>query len=385
MPTKLKKYYLKKMRERYQKSTKKQKTAILSGFCLDSGYSRKHGSRILSGCIEPRARRSGPKNKYGVSFVIHLKELWENMSRLCGKNMQAAIPIWLKSYPHKISDDTRAKLLTVSPSTIDRLLRPYKASKPRGLSATRSGKFKYSIPMRTLDSKAKCPGIVNSDTVAHCGPSLSGEFANTLTAVDLFSFWTENRAIWKKDAKSTLKQIKKVESILPFNIVEWFNDNGTEFINETVLNYFKKRKVPVNFKRTRAYKKNDGCYVEQKNYTHVRKIMGYKRIQQKELVGLMNEIYSVYWCPLQNFFTPSRKLIKKERINSKIKKTYDKPQTPYQRLINSGYLTSHQRRSLIKRFKNLDPFILKRELNKKLNILFQKVDECNRTIYNKVG
>lgn len=385
MPTKLQKEYLKNLCDRYQKSTKKMKSYMLSDFCVNSGYSRKHASRILNGRVEPRIKKPGPKVHYDGPFLLFLKDLWEATGRLCGKNLEAAIPLWLPKSPVSIPEEIKKKLNTVSASTIDRALRGYKKTKPKGLSTTRSSSFKNQIPIRTLDAEAKCPGIVNADTVAHCGDNIGGDYMNSLTVTDLYSGWTLNRAIWKKDALGTIKQIKKIEATLPFFIVEFFSDNGTEFINHELQDYFEKRPAPVNVRRTRAYKKNDACYVEQKNYTHVRKLFGYVRVPTPELVALANEIYQIYWNPLQNFFIPSRKLIKKARVGSKIVKEYDEPKTPYQRLIDSGYLTNEQQRALIKTYNNLNPYFLRNELDKKLKMFFQTIEEYNKTNYNKVG
>jgi len=385
VPIKLQKEYLKNIRERYQKSTRIMKTYILTEFCINSGYSRKHASRILNGKLEPRVKRSGPSVRYDQAFLYDLKKLWEVMGRLCGKNMQAAIPLWLPKSPESYPPETLKKLNSVSASTIDRLLSAHKGIKPKGLSTTKASHLKHRIPLRTLDSRAKCPGIVNADTVSHCGDNISGDYMNSLTMTDLYSGWTINKAIWKKEATGTLQQIKRAESQLPFNLIEFFSDNGNEFINYDLQNYFEKRQAPVRFRRTRAYKKNDACYVEQKNYTHVRKIFGYQRIELVELTSLANEIYQVYWNPLQNYFTPSMKLIKKERVGSKIQKIYDDPKTPYQRLLDSGYLTNDQRRSLVQKYNNLNPFFLRKELDKKLKIFFEKIDEYNKFNYNKVG
>lgn len=385
MPTRLQKAYLKNMRDRYQKSTKKEKTFILNEFCLYSGYERKHGSRILANRVEPRVQKPGPKPKYDDGFTLILRDLWEVMGRLCGKNMAAAIPLWLSKSNNGYSTNVRKLLESVSAATMDRLLQPFKGSKPKGLSTTTASRMKNRIPMRTLDAKANCPGIVNADTVAHCGFSIAGDYMNSLTIVDLYSGWTANRAIWKKDGAGTLAQIKKAELSLPFTLIEFFSDNGNEFINEKLEAYFGKRTVPINFKRSRAYKKNDNCYVEQKNFTHVRKLFSYIRIDCRELVTLANEIYQIYWNPLQNFFIPSRKLIEKQRINSKIVKKYDAPKTPYQRLIESGYLTTIQTKTLKQEFNRLDPFFLRRELNKKLKIFFEKLDEYNKFNCQKVG
>lgn len=363
MPIGLSRYYLENMIQRYQKSTKKQKTYLLDEFCINSGYSRKHASRILSGHLKAVKKKPGPARKYSSSeFMSYLLEFWEAMNRLCGKNMVEAIPYWLAKYPEAIPQRVINELLSISASTIDRRLKPYKNKKPKGLSTTKSSHLKNQIPLRTLDAEAKCPGVVNADTVAHCGQSIAGDYANTLTVVDLFSAWTINRAIWKKEAKPTMKQVKKAEELLPFNLVEFFSDNGNEFINYELESYLTKRQAPVNFKRTRAYKKNDACYVEQKNYTHVRKIIGYDRIAHRELVGVLNDIYQNYWNPYQNFFIPTQKIEKKKRQGSKIKKKYSKPQTPFQRLMESGYLTKLQRQALQSEYDKLNPFKLKKRI-----------------------
>lgn len=252
MPIKLRKCYFINVRERYQKATKRQKTRILSEFCVNGGYSRKHASRILKGVVQPRTKRPGPKTRYDDDVLVHLRTLWELTGRLCGKNFKVAIPLWLNKSKEHVPEAIKKKMLTISAATIDRMLAPYRRVKSKGISTTRASLLKHKIPVRTLDAKALCPGIVNADTVAHCGDNASGDFMNSLTVVDLFSGWTLNKAIWKKDASATLKQIKKVESELPFMLVEFFSDNGNEFINHDLQNYFEKRPGPVNYRRTRA-------------------------------------------------------------------------------------------------------------------------------------
>ena len=268
--------------------------------------------------------------------------------------------------------------MEVSAATIDRLLKPQRSKKPRALSSTRPSLIKNQIPLKLLDQEVNYPGFVEVDTVAHCGESLAGEFVSTLTMTDLMSGWTENRALWGKSASEVVKQISRVESRLPFNLVGLACDNGTEFLNYDLHAYLTQRQAPLSFVRRRPYKKNDNAHVEQKNFTHVRQLLGYDRFDDQKLVGMINEIYQVFFNPLRNFFIPTMKLIKKERIGSKIKKTYDQPQTPYQRLLNSTYLTKQQKRALIEQYRTKNPIFLAKELQKKLKTLFDYIDKLKQ-------
>ncbi len=277
------------------------------------------------------------------------------------------------------------KLIDVSPATIDRLLKPCRETKPKARSNTRPSLIKNKIPLKLLDKEVDYPGFIEADTVAHCGESLSGEFVNTLTMTDLYSGWTENRALWNKLSEQVIKQIGRVESRLPFDMIGLAVDNGSEFLNHDLHSYLTRRQCPLNFVRRRPYKKNDNAHVEQKNFTHVRQILGYERIEEREMVGLINEIYQAYFNPLRNFFIPNVKLIKRERVGSKIKKTYDQPKTPYQRLLDSTYLSNLQKRNLKQRYNQLNPVFLSNELNKKLKELHQWIDRTKRPTLRSTG
>jgi 5S rRNA maturation endonuclease (ribonuclease M5) len=210
--------------------------------------------------------------------------------------------------------------------------------------------------------------------VAHCGNSLSGNFANTLTVTDLLSGWTANRATINKEAVDIVAKIKDIRAGLPFPMIGFASDNGSEFINRSLLDYLQNSKHGhIKFVRRRPYKKNDNAHVEQKNDTHVRQLFGYCRIEEYELVDLMNDIYRNYWNPLLNYFCPALKLIKKVRIGGKLRKTYDKPKTPYDRLINSGKLTEQQLARLTSDRELLDPILLKRGLDAKLRLFGERL------------
>lgn len=385
MPIEMRRAYLVAIRERYLNSTKKQKTLILNEFIAVCGYSRKYAIRILRNQAQPRLLKSGPKPKYGPQVVHHLRILWEQMNRMCSKKLVAALPLWLPFYKD-IDAETRALLLQISPATVDRLLRPIRAGlKARGLSTTQASMIKHKIPLQLLDHEIERPGYVEGDTVAHCGDSIAGEYVHTLTVTDLYSGWTENRASWTKRAEAVLEQIKAIEKSLPFTLLGFASDNGSEFLNDEVFTYFRKRKEGrIEFVRRRAYKKNDNAHVEQKNNTHVRELFGYDRFDTYDLNVLMNEIYQAYWNPLWNFFTPVMKLEKKEREGAKVKKKYDEPKTPYQRLIECENLPLTKKRKLIEQAKLKNPFHLKAELDRRLKIFF-KIVEMKKQEKQRIG
>ena len=236
--------------------------------------------------------------------------------------------------------------------------------------------MKNKVPINTLDSTITRPGYFQADTVAHCGEKLMGEFANSVTFTDIHSTWTENSALFNKKGHAVRHCLNDLCIRLPFQIIGLNTDSGSEFLNMPVYNHLKKNKI--NFTRSRAYKKNDNCYVEQKNYTHVRQLFGYERIDRKDFVLLMNNIYRHYWNPYQNFFLPTLKLKKKIRIGGRIKKIHDKPRTPYQRLMDSPHLSREQKDALAERKKQLDPFKLKKELDKHLNQFFKALNEYKK-------
>lgn len=374
MPTGFKKAYLEGIRLRYRNSTKKSKGAILDEFCRVCNLTRKHAIKILNGKLNPRTKRPGPKSKYQREDVLKaLKELWSFMNQMCSKKMVVAFGDWLPFYECK--DEVKRLLLEMSASTVDRLLRVHRSPLQRGLSATRPSLIKNRIPLKLLDGEVLMPGYMEADTVAHCGNSLAGEFGNSLTITDLYSGWTENRALWTKTGEKVVAQFKDVEDRLPFNLIGVATDNGTEFLNEDLLSYLTKRDAPVNMVRRRPYKKNDNAHVEQKNWTHVRQLFGYDRVDDPILVPMMNEIYRAYWNPLQNYFTPVLKLKTKERIGGRVKKIYDEPKSPFKRLLESSYVPEEEKIRLKDTFHTKNPIYLKKEMDKKLKEFFKLVDD----------
>lgn len=344
-------------------------------FCAVCGYNRKYACRVLNQKSTGLKRKPGRKPRYLKSLLKPLKELWFATGQMCSKKFIAAIPIWLPHYEGEygvMEPLLREQILRVSPATIDRILKPVRIKfKTKGLSGTRPGSLlKNQIPIRTDFWDVSRPGFLEADTVAHCGNSLAGNFVWTLTLTDIHSTWTENRAVWTKNAHGVVNAIKNVEAKLPFQILGFDCDNGSEFLNQHLLEYFTDRKKqPVSFTRSRPYKKNDNAHVEQKNWTHVRQLLGYNRYEDFKLVGPINDLFQNSWGPYQNYFCPSMKLKSKTRINSKYVKKYDLPKTPYQRLLESKEVSDAKKKQLTDTFKSLNPFILKKEIERKLKIV----------------
>jgi len=370
MSTGLKREYLRNIRLRYHKSPKKQRSLILDEFCAVCKLTRKHAIRLLNEDLITVQRRPGPIRKYGADVDRHLRHLWECMGRICSKKMVAAMPLWLPFY-YEADASMKDLLLKISSATIDRHLENFRESARRGLSSTSPSLIKNKIPIELLDHQIKEPGFIEADTVAHCGTSLAGEFVNTLTMTDVFTGWTENRAMFKKESRTVMGAIKSIEKSLPFKIKGFASDNGNEFLNHDLHSYFFDRKNKVNFVRRRPYKKNDNARVEQKNWTHVRELFGYDRFNKGKHVVMMNEIYKNLWNPLWNYFTPVMKLESKERVGGKIIKLHSKPTTPYQRLMDSGILEVSEWNALKAKYESMNPFELKKELEKQLKWFFR--------------
>ena len=382
MSHQLKREYLEAIRERYRNSGRGKKSMILDEFCSVCGYARKYAIAILNGHIEPGADRPrGRQVKYGVDVVYHLVRLWRSMGMPGSTKLKAALPEWISYDDHPGTHEEpklRAKLCEVSRAQMDRMLRPYKTGPSAGLSATRRGpgQIKNQIPIQAKDWNVTEPGQqMQADTVAHCGDSLSGTFVNSLTVTDLHTAWTENRALWGKSSAQVILAMRDIESRLPFALRGFKSDSGSEFINHELLAYFRENRpdIPVSVTRSRPYKKDDNCYVEQKNFTHVRELFGYSRFEDRELVELMNEIYIEYWGQLQNFFMPTQKLLRKTRIGARIKKEYEPAQTPYQRILASPSITEAQKTQLRDRKAALNPFQLQKKLQFKLKSFEEKL------------
>jgi hypothetical protein len=371
-----KKEYRKTLGFRYQKASRKQKSQILDEVCTNLGFNRKYAVRWLRNW-KP-ARRLKPKNKPGPKpqyqhpdLVNALKVIWIATNLICSKRLKAAIPDWIGHYQQAngcLPLEILKKLRGISPSSIDQVLKPIRRLyRGKGRCTTKPGLLlKHHIPIKTNQWDESRPGFLETDTVAHCGTSVEGHYAVTTNAIDIATNWTEQRATYGKGFRDIAGQIKDIERSLPFPILGFDSDNGKEFLNEFLMNYFLERKSPIQFTRSREYRKNDNAHVEGKNYTHVRQWLGYRRFENPKIVGLLNDLYITEWRLYHNFFIPSVKLLSKNRIASRTIKRHDNPKTPYQRILESKYIPKLTKEQLKTLFKTLNPFKLKKTIDEKI-------------------
>jgi hypothetical protein len=372
---------------RYQRAGRPHKTRILDEFCATCDYHRKSALRLLRRPLAAPGRRArpGPKRTYDpVVLLPVLKVIWLESDQLCSKLLKAALPEWLGYYERQhapLADDVKEKLRAISPAQIDRLLRPSRVGQARkGLSATRPGTLlRHQVPTRGGPADTTQPGTVAVDTVAHCDDTTAGNYVNSLTFTELFSGWTENRAVWNKSSHAILAQLKELEAAVPFKMTSFHSDNGSEFLNWPLHEYLTGRPLKVPWTRSRAYRKNDNAHCEQKNWTHVRQLLGYARFGHPELVPLLNDLYGQEWSQYQNHFRPTFKLEKREKKGGKTVKTYQKkPQTPYQRLLESAAIPEATKVRLRAAHARLNPFALKKSLEAKLKKFFAALGNLDR-------
>ena len=375
-----KREYLAAIVKRYRAASRKIQTAILDEFCSTCGYHRKHALRLLRTFrrfTQKTPAKRGRRPVYDAEeILVPLKRIWIAASLPCSTRLKAIIPEWLPGYIKTygpISQKTAVALLRISPSSIDRMLKPVRAKYAKhGRATTKPGTLlRKHIPVKTNQWDESRPGFLEADTVAHCGSSTEGMYANTVDCVDIATGWTEQRAVWGKNHQDVIDQIKDIERSLPFPILGFDSDNGSEFLNHHLLRYLTGRKQPIQFTRSRAYKKDDNAHIEQKNWTHVRQWLGYDRLDSLEVVPLMNTLYTSEWRLFLNFFCPSVKLLEKKRVASKTVKRYDKPKTPYRRVLESPAVSEESKQKLKELYKTLNPFDLRKALEEKLKKIFK--------------
>ena len=372
--------YLETIYLRYKKASLKGKTLILNEFCLNCGYHRKHAIRLLSHFkrfTKPKPKKRGRPSTYKDPSILQpLKKIWLAANLPCSKRLKVILPLWLPGYVKEFGSlplDVVQALRRISRATLDRLLEPTRIKyRGRGRSTTKPGTLlRKQIPIKTNQWDETKPGFLEADTVAHCGESLLGQFAYTIDTVDIATGWTEQRAVWGKGETDILRQIQDIEDSLPFPLLGFDCDNGSEFLNWHLMKHLQQRDKPVQFTRSRPYHKDDNAHVEQKNWTHVRQWLGYHRLDKPALVGLMNDLYTQEWRLYHNCFLPSVKLVEKKLVEGKAIKRYDEPKTPYQRVLESTQVSASVKRSLKQEFDGLNPFRLRKVIEGKLNTIFR--------------
>ncbi len=378
--------YLKKVKPRYLKTDRKNKNMMLDEFCQNTGYNRKYAIRRLA----PQNETDPPKviNRrrgcyYTNEDIFWLSKVWEIMDYPCGQRFEPIlsemIDVLIFHKELAIPKSIAEKIRNISADTINKRLKTYRTKmRLRINSTTKPGSLlKKQIPIRTVSWNESRIGCCELDLVAHCGNSAQGEFINSLTLTDILTGWTENASFLGKAQKRIMDSLDNIQNRLPFKLTAIDPDNGSEFINWQLFNYCMEKEV--EFTRGRPYQKNDNAHVEQKNWTHVRKVFGYNRMETEEELDLMNDLYRNELRLYKNFFMPNVKLIEKKRTGKhgeKIKKKYDKAKTPYQRVLECDQIDERTKEALREQYKTLNPAALRRAIISKINKL-KKVKNNN--------
>jgi len=359
-----------KYSEMYKKSTKLEKGNLLDEFCKITKYNRKYASRLLNhGGIEKKNRKQREK-KYSEESVDTIIRIWEAADHPWSTRLVALLPIWLpwaKEHMKWITPELEKEMLSISARQIDRRLKDQKKKLSRKLyGRTKPGKLlKHHIPIKTDNWDVSMPGFTEIDLVSHSGSKASGEFIYSLNFTDIFTGWVETIPIMGKTEITTLNAIEAIRKELPFDLKGIDSDNGSEFINNLLFNYCQDHKI--QFTRSRPYKKDDNAHIEQKNWTHVRRIMGYNRYDSTFELDLIKTLYRKKLRIMMNLFQPCVKLAEKVRLGSKLKRKYDSAKTPFDRLIlhyNNHNITPPLKvQKLIAIRKSIDPFRLSNEID----------------------
>ena len=367
--------YTEAVQGRYLGASKKEKGRILDEFSQVVGCHRKAAIRLLGRGNRPRLKKKrGRPRQYGAAVAQALRVAWEATDRLCSKRLHPFLPELIKvlrrNGDRTMTAEIEARLCCMSPSTIDRLLRPWRRlGGRRPFATTRPGSLlKSSIPIRTFaDWQEDRPGFLEVDLVSHCGESSEGFYLTTLSTVDVATGWSECVGVWGKGQERVGSAIHRVRQRLSFPLLGLDSDNGSEFINQHLYTYC--RREGITFTRSRSYKKNDSCHVEQKNWSVVRRLVGYDRYSSRAALEALNRIYHLLRFYV-NFFQPVMKLVAKTRHGAKVHKVYDRARTPYQRLVEAAVLTEAKQQELAAMYHGLSPVFLLKQINENLEKLW---------------
>lgn len=367
--------YTKKMRARYGRMTGRQaRGRLLDEFVEMTGWDRKHANKVLLGKRRRKGRRGkrGAPRRYGIDLLAALKTCWLAMDQPCGKRMKDMLPLWVVHLD--CPEEIGVQLAGISAASIDRLLRGFKvkvgkkARPPKPASAV-----KALVEVRAQSWGTSETGWTEVDTVAHCGGDMGGDFIWTLTSVEVSSGWTELRAVWNRGQQASFEGLESIWESQPFDLLGVDSDNGGEFLNFHLYHWLKKHGIEQT--RSRPYYKNDQAYVEQKNWTHVRQLLGYERLEHRELLDDLNELLKL-WSRWRNLFCVTMKQESKRREGSRQIRRHEKQgRTPARRLIESGQLRKEQRCELEIQLSTLNPFAMRREIRRLEDRLWSRRDE----------
>ncbi len=352
--------YLGRMRDRYERAGRDAKGALLDEVCEVTGYHRKAVIRLLRRATPPATgRRRGRGLEYGPEVLAALRAIWTAAGYPWSVRLKALLPAWVPWGRRRLrlTPATERALLRISARQIDRRLRPFKqALRTRMYGRTKPGTLlKHHIPVQTERWNVTTPGFTEIDLVSHSGDCAEGEFLHSLNVTDIHTTWVETQAVLGKGQERVRQALETIAEALPFALRGIDSDNGSEFINAHLYGYCRTR--AIQFTRGRPYKKDDNAHIEQKNWTHVRKLVGYDRYDSPAALAALNTLYAEVRL-LQNLWLPSVKLVKKTRVGSRLRRVYGPPETPFDRVRVCPTADAAKVAALAKLHATLDPFAL---------------------------
>lgn len=367
--------YFKAIYYRYHQAPQETRRQILDEFCQVCGYNRKYAIRLLNG-PPPQQYKAKPRTRstiYGHQVISILASVWEAAGYPWSARLKALLPLWLPWIKKRfhLPPPLESQLLRISPATIDRRLKGRKLELKRKLyGRTKPGTLlKHHIPLKTEHWNVTVPGFTEVDLLSHSGNCADGEFIYSLNLTDIHTTWTETRAVMGKGQGEVIKAMEEIRHVLPFELKGIDSDNGSEFINYHLKAFCDQHHI--QFTRSRPYKKDDNAHVEQKNWTHVRRLLGYVRLDSYQALEAMNNLYRNELRLFYNVFLPSVKLIRKEHIGSRIRRIYNLPQTPFERLCASSQANPKKMAELKTLRDTLNPFELSKTIDQKLERIYQ--------------
>jgi hypothetical protein len=364
------------MRERYETADRAARSRLLDEVCEVTGHHRKAVIRLLRRPAAKRRPRRGRPVRYGPVVVGTLRRIWEAAGYPWSVRLQALLPTWLPwaTRRWKIARAVEDKLRTMSPRQMDRSLRAFKSElRKRQYGRTKPGALlKHQIPLKTDRWDVHVPGFTEIDLVAHSGDRAEGDFIHSLNVTDIHTTWVETRAVMGKSQHHVQEALDQLRQALPFRLRGIDSDNGSEFINHHLRSYCTRHEI--QFTRGRPYKKDDNAHIEQKNWTHVRKLLGYVRYDSAAALTAINALYAELRL-LQNLFLPSVKLIEKRRVGARLQRQYDVPRTPLERVAGCPEADRQTVRAFHHLRDRLDPFVLAQRIDQGLAAVYRLANQ----------
>ena len=365
--------YVQVIYHRYRRARRPEKQTILNEFCQVTGHHRKHAIRLLNGpapgATRPPRRRAVT---YSAAAIDALEAIWTAAGYPWSQRLKALLPLWLPWARRRLHlrPAVERQLMRISARQMDRRLAPRRRQLTKRLyGRTKPGTLlKHHIPLKVDRWDVQTPGFTEIDLVAHCGSSGDGEFVHSLNLTDIHTTWVETAAVLGKSQRAVQTALEELRQALPFRLRGIDSDNGSEFINQHLWDYCQAQEI--QFTRGRPYKKDDNAHIEQKNWTHVRKLLGYVRYDTPQAQAAIHTLYRTELRVLQNLFLPSVKLVGKTRVGARVRRRYEAPLTPLDRVLACPDIRADLGAALRAQRARVDPFALAQTIERKLERIY---------------